>query len=347
MNILKSLILIGLVSPFAFCSTAPTTKSQNLKVLQFNIWQEGTSVPNGFEAIADEIIAAKADLVAFSEVRNYNNTDFSKRIVAALKKRGQQYYGQKSYDTGIISKYPFLSYESLYPCVKDRGSITKAVVKVGKIEVAFYSAHLDYHHCSYYEVRAYSGVNWKKLKKPVTNVKELLSKGARSKRSEATKVFIKDAQKESKQSRFVIFAGDFNEPSHLDWVESNKELFDHHDVVINWTCSSLLTAAGLVDSFRQIFPNPVEAPGFTYPAFNPGVPIKKLTWAPKSDERERIDGIYYLKHPSVKLKTSTVIGPSKDVYRSKSVPTADQTVEPQGVWPSDHKAVLSTFELQN
>ena len=40
-------------------------KSQ-LKVLQINIWQEGTIVPNGFPAIADEIIAKKADVVLFS-----------------------------------------------------------------------------------------------------------------------------------------------------------------------------------------------------------------------------------------------------------------------------------------
>lgn len=345
MKILKQILLLALCCPFAFSS--PQNGAISLKVLQFNIWQEGTIVPNGFEAIADEIIASKADLVAFSEVRNYHGKDFDKRIVAALKKRGQTFFGQKSCDTGIISKYPFMSYDAFYPCVKDCGSITKAIVKVGKTEVAFYAAHLDYHHCSYYEPRGYSGVNWKKLKKPVTPVKKLLAKGALSKRIDATQKFIIDAKKERKNGRFVLFAGDFNEPSHLDWVEENKDLFDHNGVVINWDCSSLLTAAGFIDSFRQLNPNPVEAPGFTYPAFNPDVPMKKLTWAPKSDERERIDGIYYAKHPSVKLKKSIVIGPKKDVYRSQSVPTADKTILPQGVWPSDHKAVLSVFELKN
>ncbi|MCK5835560.1 MAG: endonuclease/exonuclease/phosphatase family protein, partial [Lentisphaeria bacterium] len=172
MNIFKQITLLMFTSSFVFAST-PAKKAQTLRVLQFNIWQEGTVVPKGFEAIADEVIASKADLVAFSEVRNYHGKDFDKRIVAALKKRGVTYFGQKSYDTGIISKYPFISYEAFYPCVKDQGSITKAVVKVGETEVAFYSAHLDYHHCSYYEVRAYSGVNWKKLKKPVTDVKTL------------------------------------------------------------------------------------------------------------------------------------------------------------------------------
>ena len=49
------------------------TKNQ-LNVLQINIWQEGTSVPNGFPAIADEIIDKKADVVLFSEVRNYKET---------------------------------------------------------------------------------------------------------------------------------------------------------------------------------------------------------------------------------------------------------------------------------
>jgi endonuclease/exonuclease/phosphatase family metal-dependent hydrolase len=346
MKKLKYLIIFTLICPIVF-ATPSDQPHQTLKVLQFNIWQEGTSVPGGFEAIANEVIASKADLVAFSEVRNYHGKNFHKRIIEALKKQGHLFYGQRSYDTSIISRYPFLSYESFYPCVKDQGSITKAVVKVGKTEIAFYSAHLDYHHCSYYEVRAYSGENWKALKKPVTNVKKLLRKGAISKRDEAIRAFIIDARKETKLNRFVVIAGDFNEPSSLDWTEANKNFFDHHGVVINWECSSLLLNAGLIDSFRKIYPNPIKAPGFTFPAFNKDVSIKRLTWAPKSDERERIDMIYYLSHPAFKLKDSVVIGPNKDVSHSRPVPTIDKIIVPQQIWPSDHKALLSVFELTN
>ena len=48
------------------------TPTSHLTVLQLNIWQEGSIVEGGFEAIADEVAQVDADIVCFSEVRNYN-----------------------------------------------------------------------------------------------------------------------------------------------------------------------------------------------------------------------------------------------------------------------------------
>ena len=48
------------------------TPTSHLTVLQLNIWQEGSIVEGGFEAIADEVAQVDADIVFFSEVRNYN-----------------------------------------------------------------------------------------------------------------------------------------------------------------------------------------------------------------------------------------------------------------------------------
>ena len=61
---------------------------QKLKVLQFNIWQEGTIVPGGFDAIIDEVIRADADLIALSEVRNYDDNSLAERLVKALAEKG-------------------------------------------------------------------------------------------------------------------------------------------------------------------------------------------------------------------------------------------------------------------
>ena len=62
-------------------STLTESKATTLRVFQFNIWQEGTSVPGGFDNMIDLIIESKADVVALSEVRNYNNKDLHQRIV--------------------------------------------------------------------------------------------------------------------------------------------------------------------------------------------------------------------------------------------------------------------------
>lgn len=81
-------------------------KGSELKVLQMNIWQEGTMVKGGFEAIADEVARLEPDIVLFSEVRNYHGKQFISRILQALEERGKKYYGENSkLDVGILSKY--------------------------------------------------------------------------------------------------------------------------------------------------------------------------------------------------------------------------------------------------
>ena len=98
-------------------------KTETFKVLQFNIWQEGTVVENGFDAVADEIVRSDADFVTLSEVRNYHNTRFCDRIVEALQKRGQTYYSFYTEDSGLLSRYPISDSSTVYPLNDDRGSI--------------------------------------------------------------------------------------------------------------------------------------------------------------------------------------------------------------------------------
>lgn len=82
-GLFTALALLLIVFSFSSCQ-----KTETIKVLQFNIWQEGSVVENGFNAVADEIVRSDADFVTLSEVRNYHNTRFCDRIVEALKERG-------------------------------------------------------------------------------------------------------------------------------------------------------------------------------------------------------------------------------------------------------------------
>ncbi len=68
MNKLLSTLLLGALALGACTTHKPEEKE--LTVLQFNIWQEGTVIPGGFDAIADEIARLKPDFVTPSEVRN-------------------------------------------------------------------------------------------------------------------------------------------------------------------------------------------------------------------------------------------------------------------------------------
>lgn len=47
--------------------TGCTQEKKEFTVLQWNIWQEGTMVPGGYEAIVDEIIRLRPDFVTLSE----------------------------------------------------------------------------------------------------------------------------------------------------------------------------------------------------------------------------------------------------------------------------------------
>lgn len=332
------LFILGLLS----CKEEKT-----FKVLQFNIWQEGAVVEGGFEAIVNEIVRSEADFVTLSEVRNYRNTRFCDRITEALKKKGKIYYSFYSYDSGLLSRYPLLDSLTIYPEKDDRGSIYKAVTRLGDQEIALYTAHLDYRNCAYYDVRGYDGNTWVK-QAPVTDLDSVLYLNRLSVRDDAIVDFIRAAEKDKAAGRIVLLGGDFNEPSHLDWTEATKNIRDHYGLVVPWDVSILLERAGYKDSYREIHPDPVAFPGLTCPADCPDIALEKLVWSPEADDRDRIDFIMYAPFPGLSLRDVTLVGPQGDILRGQrfTETTEDPILEPLGIWPTDHKAVLATFSLK-
>ncbi len=319
-------------------------QEKEIKFLQLNIWQEGVMVKNGYEALADELARADADFVMLSEVRNYKGPRFCDRIVASLKERGKTYYSFYSYDSGLLSKYPIVDSAVIFPENGDHGSIYKLTADWEGKRVCVYTAHLDYRNCAYYRVRGYDGSTWEKME-PDTVVASLLADNVASQRDDAIRQFIADAEKETAQGHLVFIGGDFNEPSHLDWTEATKDSADHRGVVIPWTVSTMLTQAGYKDTYREMYPDPVKNPGYTYPADSKETEVSRLTWTPDADERERIDFIYYYPQKGLKLLQANVFGPRGSIRNSMRVQenTQDVFIEPLGVWPTDHKGVLVRF----
>lgn len=217
------LIILCMLTPYY----ATAQKQNEFTVLQWNIWQEGTMIEGGFEAIADEVAQVDADIVFFSEVRNYNGTFFISRIIEALKKRGKTYYGEHNpLDVGILSKYNISQQEIIYPN-SGCGSILKATIGIAGHTIAVYSAHLDYKNYACYLPRGYNGSTWKKMTQPVHNADSILAANRIAFREEAIEVFIENARQDIAEGAIVLLGGDFNEPSHLDWQEDTKDLWDH------------------------------------------------------------------------------------------------------------------------
>lgn len=334
-------------------SDEPSDKPESvLRVLQLNIWMDATSVPGAFDGLVDEIARLDVDLVALCEVSNHDGQTVD-RLVAALQGRGQTWFGAgESYqgtqgtDVCVLSKHPIKEVRTGLSSISG-GVDMKVRIDFEGYDVLLYPSHLDYTHYACYLPRGYDGVTWQKLASPVTDPEAILRMNRGSTRDEAIAEFIKEAARE--KADLILLAGDFNEPSHLDWSAATGNLWDHRGCIIPWDCSVLLYDAGFRDVYRALYPDPVTHPGFTYPSDNAKKEPKELTWAPEADERDRIDFIYYLSNGRFLPTEAAVFGPSTSIVRCMRVKEIgeDTFVEPlpDGTWPSDHKGVIATFRL--
>jgi endonuclease/exonuclease/phosphatase family metal-dependent hydrolase len=114
----------------------------------------------------------------------------------------------------------------------------------------------------------------------------------------------------------VFLTGDFNEPSSLDYtaeaVGTRKEISEP----VPWPVSETLLDHGFRDSYREVHPDPVAVPGIT-----------------QERTGERIDYVY-------------AAGPSKTIDSKLAGEPGGEDVDIEASpWTSDHRAVLSTFDV--
>ncbi|MFB7370538.1 endonuclease/exonuclease/phosphatase family protein [Streptomyces sp. NPDC056222] len=321
---------------------------RTLRVLQFNIWLGGSRVEGGRAGIADTIAAVEPDVVMLSE----SNPERVANLLSDLADRGLTFHDNRNpTDPAVISRYPIVEHKSFR-------SWSKAVVDVDGTEVAAYSGHLEYRYYVNYLPRGYGGgtpapletseYGWDEIPTgPITDVDLITRLNEASGRTAVTRTMLEDAEQERRRGRLVMLAGDFNEPSHRDWTRRTRNLFDHNGTVVEWSTTKAIEDAGFRDSYREIHPDPVRTPGFTWPSDNPGAETGELTWAPKADERDRIDFVFYHPDRRLRLLDSVIVGPSTTIVRNERIEERgrDPFWEPTWTWPTDHKAVLSTFRV--
>jgi PKD repeat protein len=330
-------------SKFINVTSTPPNEVE-LKVMQFNVWHEGASVPDGFNHIVDIINTVNPDIVSFSEVRNYNG-DWTTKLISALEGFGIKYHrGYSSGDVSIISKYPIVSTSDNLA-----KALTVFEVDLNGTPIVVAAAHLDYTHYACYLPRGYSCggqtpyTSWDRISTgPVTDVSVINAQNLASQRDEQIASFLNFIKDET---RPVILMGDFNEPSHLDWTENQASLFDHNGVVFQWSTTLTLSSNGFTDAYRKVYPNEVTNPGITWPAVATGV--ESTSWTPLSDERERIDYIFY-KGADVYATNAAIVGPRASYVRnaiSLDNNGSDIFLADQLPWPSDHKAVTASIRI--
>jgi exonuclease III len=124
----------------------------------------------------------------------------------------------------------------------------------------------------------------------------------------------------------VFLTGDFNSPSHLDWTPAVDAVRDEVRYPVVWPVSDALADAGFRDSYREVHPDPVDVPGFTW------TPPGTLESVP-DEVNDRIDWVL-VQGPAETLGTKLVGeagGPDVDVERDP--------------YPTDHRGVVSTFRV--
>jgi hypothetical protein len=123
----------------------------------------------------------------------------------------------------------------------------------------------------------------------------------------------------------TFLTGDFNSPSYLDWTAAVSAVRPEVPYPVDWPVSHALADAGLRDSYREVHPDPVAVPGFTW---TPG--------GPESDPREVHDRIdWVLSSGRAEALDSAVVG-------EVGGPDVGIGFDP---WPTDHRGVLSTFRV--
>ena len=106
---------------------------------------------------------------------------------------------------------------------------------------------------------------------------------------------------------------------------------------VEWPTSKVLMDAGFRDSYREIHPDPVKKPGFTWTA---GYPYPCMM---PGEIFDRIDFIW-TKGKSTTINSQLVGEGGKHVVGGQHI-NKDVAI-PVMRWPSDHRAVVSEFQVQ-
>uniref|UniRef100_A0A1I7X8K0 Endo/exonuclease/phosphatase domain-containing protein n=1 Tax=Heterorhabditis bacteriophora TaxID=37862 RepID=A0A1I7X8K0_HETBA len=211
-------------------------------------------------------------------------------------------------------------------CLPTSRAIGVKILTQAGIPILVWSAHLNHRlygpHAAQNKLvtSADQIINGEYQSGRVKNVQEILE-------NEETKQWIS-------MGNSVIIAGDFNCPSHLDWIEENKHI--HGGWAVEWPVTKTLEQAGFSDSFRIIYPNVVDEPGFSWS------PIHKFNkdwdYAIIPEPQDRLDFIFY-KGGIQPINSSLYAGsePLRIIQRDGQHKMND--------YPSDHYALITDFVL--
>lgn len=225
-----------------------------------------------------------------------------------LAKRLGMHFLQQDKRTALLSKFPLEQ-------ITEKKYGVKVTLENGQ-KVGFLNAHL-----TSFPYQAHQLCHLPQGGGPNLDTEEQAVDSAQKTRGGEVQTMLKEA---NDLGLSCIATGDFNEPSFLDWTARAAEA-GRNPIKVDWPASRAYANAGFKDSYRVQYPDEMAHPGNTWtPDTRPDDP---------NDHHDRIDYVYY-RGQDLTLKNIQVVGESTEF--------SDIVVSP---YPSDHRAVLATFEV--
>ena len=278
---------------------------ETFDVLTLNLWHGGDAGKRPLEDTLRVLQKAAPDAVCFQEARGL--AEGRPDNAAALSARMGWSYMAFSGGRGVATRHRFAG--------RTRHAAIVELPSGRQVHVA--SVHLP---AAPYQPYQLAGIAYEGGRFISTEAEAIAeAKAARLANLEALLEDLEDALDDDAP---VVVAGDFNEPSHLDWTESAARA-GACPLAVRWPGSTLLEQAGLQDAWRGLHPDPLAWPGHT--------------WTPttrQDDPKDRHDRIDRVHHRGAGLR------PMRVKVVGESSATSDLVVLP---WPSDHRGVLVSF----
>jgi exonuclease III len=305
------------------CATTPNTlaKSNHLRVMVWNVLHGANDVTNGAEKALKIIRDTKPDIVLLQE--SYDINDERPKLGAWLA--GELGWNQHQAQSTHLCVLTPLNIETTFFHHAWHGVGAKLRDSMGR-ELLAWSTWIDY--------RAY--ITYALRENPAISDEALLDleRVGSNRLIQATAIIehLRNADQLDADIPLLV-GGDWNCPSHLDWTVDTTRVYKRRKA-LPLPVSTAMQSAGFTDTFRELYPNPVQHPGITWsPMFR-----TKGEGAEQEDQCfDRIDRLY-LKNPlqqGNRWELHPVTGHVLPIiWEDETMPTVDRE------FPSDHGALI-------
>ena len=302
----------GLVAAAIGVATGAEPAAETMRVMSFNMWHGGDAGGKPFERTVALVRESRADIVGLQETAGFAASGKQRpdRAAKLAEMLGWHYLDQGG-ATGIISRFKIVA-----ATPKKWGG--KLQLPSGR-QLYLFNAHLAHAPYQPYQLLRIPYAN-----APFLKTADEAIAAAREARGGQVERMLAEVKAILPEGLPVFITGDFNEPSHLDWT-SDAVQANLCPLVVAWPSTKAVVAAGFLDAYRTVHPDPVKYRGLTW------TPTTKPT-DPK-DRHDRIDFVF-VGGSKVQIKDATIVGEAADF--------ADTVIDP---YPSDHRAVVAEVRL--